>query len=310
MISKKDLILKLRSDYSTKIRPLFIKDACESCGCEDNLELHHTKMFVEQFNETLDDLNINDKNFYDDNEIELIRTHMMGKQIKYKNITLCDRCHIKYHKENGRINIFKYDKTEQCSAYNVLDDKYIYIPPKICRMVMSKKISELELLIYIIMADLKENVSMSDILNYSVIDDSQHLSISKASLCGILKNLVASGFLIKTKIWRNCYYSFIEKKTRSMIKIPRNSLYYIFKYKLKPATYKCYILLLSIVNKKGDGKVINLNQKDLAKCIKLTQPHVSEMVNELDKVDLINIVRVYEEGSKRLLYNGYEILHI
>lgn len=113
----------LRNQYSNYIRPLYIKSYCESCGANDNLELHHIKQFSEILKETLEELNISyydDIKAYTDNQIELINYVMLGKQLKADYVTLCNRCHMSEH--NGKqnkiyYNIKRAEKKEQELKY-------------------------------------------------------------------------------------------------------------------------------------------------------------------------------------------------
>ena len=100
MISFEELKNKLRTDYAYYIRPLVIKDKCELCGCEENLIVHHDKEFSILLDETLKKLNLYKIEFNED-EVNIIRTHMLGKQIQIKNITLCNKCHTELHKNKG-----------------------------------------------------------------------------------------------------------------------------------------------------------------------------------------------------------------
>ena len=58
MISIEELKNKLRTDYAYYIRPLVIKDKCDLCGNDKELEVHHTIQFSELFYETLKELNL------------------------------------------------------------------------------------------------------------------------------------------------------------------------------------------------------------------------------------------------------------
>ena len=100
MITFKELKKILRTDYVYYIRPLVIKDKCKSCGCEENLVVHHDKEFSILLDETLEELNLYKLEFNED-EVAIIRTHMLGKQIQIKNITLCNKCHTELHKNKG-----------------------------------------------------------------------------------------------------------------------------------------------------------------------------------------------------------------
>ena len=108
MISFEELKNRLRTDYAYYIRPLVIKDKCELCGCEENLVVHHDKEFSILLDETLKELNLYKLEFNED-EVNIIKTHMLGKQIQIKNITLCNKCHTELHIERDDItSIGKY----------------------------------------------------------------------------------------------------------------------------------------------------------------------------------------------------------
>ena len=108
MISIEELKNKLRTDYAYYIRPLVIKDKCELCGCGENLVVHHDKEFSILLDETLKELNLYKLEFNED-EVNIIKTHMLGKQIQIKNITLCNKCHTELHiNKGGFSSIGKY----------------------------------------------------------------------------------------------------------------------------------------------------------------------------------------------------------
>ena len=100
MVSFEELKNKLRTDYAYYIRPLVIKDKCELCDCEENLVVHHDKEFSILLDETLKELNLYKLEFNED-EVNIIKTHMLGKQIQIKNITLCSKCHTELHINKG-----------------------------------------------------------------------------------------------------------------------------------------------------------------------------------------------------------------
>lgn len=100
MITFEELKKILRTDYANYIRPLVIKDKCEFCDCEENLVAHHNKEFSILLDETLKELNLYKIEFNED-EVNIIKTYMLGKQIQIKNITLCGKCHTELHKNKG-----------------------------------------------------------------------------------------------------------------------------------------------------------------------------------------------------------------
>ena len=94
----------IRVKVHNKIRPILIKNKCEICGEVEKLELHHVKPFSELLEECHKDLDINKKKYksdYTDTEIENIVNWMLGIHLKTNCLTLCDKCHSKYHKEFG-----------------------------------------------------------------------------------------------------------------------------------------------------------------------------------------------------------------
>ena len=94
------LQVKLRSDYTNYIRPLFIKNKCDLCGDTEDLELHHHKQFDSMLRETLKELNLqyyDTTESYTDIQVRLIRNIMLGKQVRCKYNTLCSKCHSKVH---------------------------------------------------------------------------------------------------------------------------------------------------------------------------------------------------------------------
>lgn len=95
----------LRSDFENNIRSKLIKDRCEYCGDINNLHLHHVDMFKDLMKETLSELNLKelDTKEYNDSELTIIRDVMLGKQIKIKYITLCDKCHKKLHSNDESV---------------------------------------------------------------------------------------------------------------------------------------------------------------------------------------------------------------
>lgn len=116
-----------RTKYYNYIRPLYIKNKCDICDSEENLELHHVKQFSELLKDTLKDLNLSYKDFnlYSNTEIKNINNVMLGKQIKCKYKTLCSKCHDYIHTNNL---IFSFKNNYKCD-YRLLkiDLDYRYI---------------------------------------------------------------------------------------------------------------------------------------------------------------------------------------
>jgi len=85
--------------FAKFIRPLFIKKKCEVCGSKEDIQLHHVKRFVDLLNETLGELNLDNKSIkeYSGKELKLITNIMLGKQVKLSYINVCEECHNKIH---------------------------------------------------------------------------------------------------------------------------------------------------------------------------------------------------------------------
>ena len=102
MIDINNLKNILRGDYAQYIRPLVIKDKCDLCGNDKELEVHHTIQFSELFYETLKELNLEKREYFKEDEENLIRNIMLGKQVKPKiSVTLCCESHDKTHNNIG-----------------------------------------------------------------------------------------------------------------------------------------------------------------------------------------------------------------
>lgn len=105
----KELTRILRNDYASKIRPLLIKDKCEICGADEELELHHKTQFALLLDKALGDLHIV-INVIGEEELEKIRNYMLGLQLTNDNITLCKHCHREGHKLNEESNRIRNEK--------------------------------------------------------------------------------------------------------------------------------------------------------------------------------------------------------
>ena len=95
------LIMTLRQDFGLYVRPHFEKSECEICGsCTERLHVHHMKNFQYLLDETLEQLDLqqyDDTDMYSDEELQLIRNIMLGKQIKIDYVTCCEPCHKELH---------------------------------------------------------------------------------------------------------------------------------------------------------------------------------------------------------------------
>ena len=144
MITFKELKKILRTDYVYYIRPLVIKDKCKSCGCEENLVVHHDKEFSILLDETLEELNLYKLEFNED-EVAIIRTHMLGKQIQIKNITLCNKCHTELHREKGGFSSTgKHIKMNKIKEMKRKKEKEIKLQKKKKEKELQKKEEELK----------------------------------------------------------------------------------------------------------------------------------------------------------------------
>lgn len=118
MKSLEELKIKLRSDFEIYMRDNYIKDKCEICESTENLHLHHVEYFSKELNYILELLGLNDKNEFNEKEIEMIRYMMLGIQCKNnKYLTLCDDCHKKEHSIHGNGRSHKLTVEEKYNRY-------------------------------------------------------------------------------------------------------------------------------------------------------------------------------------------------
>ena len=102
-MTREQLIANLRTDFNNNIRELKLKDKCEYCGSNENLEVHHKKSFADLLDETfiMLGLDIHLKEI-DNDKYELVKYVMRGKQLTSAYLTLCPECHKLVH-EKGHI---------------------------------------------------------------------------------------------------------------------------------------------------------------------------------------------------------------
>ena len=118
MKSLEELKVKLRNDFEFYMRDNYIKDKCERCESTENLHLHHVEYFSKELNYILELLGLNDKNEFNEKEIEMIRYMMLGIQCKNnKYLTLCDDCHKKEHSIYGNGRSHKLTREEKYNKY-------------------------------------------------------------------------------------------------------------------------------------------------------------------------------------------------
>ena len=99
----------LRSDFANYVRPHFEKSECECCGSDtERLHVHHVTHFQDLLDETLKILQLeyhDDTDMYSDNELQLIREVMLGKQMTIQYVTCCEPCRLELH--DGSYNSVK-----------------------------------------------------------------------------------------------------------------------------------------------------------------------------------------------------------
>jgi len=104
------------------IKPIFMKEKCENCGINKNLELHHHTQFAKMLKETLDRLGYSYKSMtedYTNEQLENITDMLLGIHIRSMFSTLCDECHSKIH-TSGKL-IIHYLKEKKIKEENDLD---------------------------------------------------------------------------------------------------------------------------------------------------------------------------------------------
>ena len=96
--------LYIRSKTSQYLRDLIIKDKCEVCNKDSDLELHHIKAFAVIMNECFESLGYDrheDTESYTDTQLINIANWMLGAQLQSTYSTLCQTCHTDWHSERG-----------------------------------------------------------------------------------------------------------------------------------------------------------------------------------------------------------------
>lgn len=94
-----------RMKFLKYVKPFFIKDKCEICGTDEELEIHHNYQFSKLLDKTLKELNLEykeDTEEYTKEQIKLITDIMIGKQMRTKYTTVCRSCHVMIHNVYGK----------------------------------------------------------------------------------------------------------------------------------------------------------------------------------------------------------------
>lgn len=201
MINKKDLILKLRSDYYLKIRPLYIKDKCENCGYEENLELHHSKPFIDQLKQCLQELNL-DNLIFTDSEVNSIRNYMLGSQIRNSNITLCSNCHISHHKINSnRIYLKKHSNTsDNYSIHTNISSDIVKLPVNMYDLIVKNKsfdANSIFLYCFVLNNFSFKTITIKDLLNFTY--ESYTLPICNRNIYSAVNKLLKLNLINKNE---------------------------------------------------------------------------------------------------------------
>jgi len=129
-----------RVKFATNLRPLLIKQECESCGETEKLELHHDKQFAEMLRETLDRLGYKykiRKEDYSKEQLENITDMLLGVHIKSTYTTLCEKCHTEIHNSGELITHFL--RVNNSLSINILD---LEILTQLLESLLNKKLLE------------------------------------------------------------------------------------------------------------------------------------------------------------------------
>ena len=143
----------LRNDFANYIRPLYLKDKCELCDCEENLHLHHNTHFRVLLDKVLQKLELEEQEIeaYTTIELSLVRDLMLAEQVKINYVTCCASCHLDLHSGSFKYNLdktsithFKYKpKEEQIRELNKDDIKTLH--QKLSSMVGEKYVGKKDL---------------------------------------------------------------------------------------------------------------------------------------------------------------------
>ena len=75
------------------------KNKCEICNEDENLEVHHMKLFKDILEDTLLELKLEykDTHDYSHGELSMITNIVLGKHLHIEYLTLCEECHKEIH---------------------------------------------------------------------------------------------------------------------------------------------------------------------------------------------------------------------
>jgi hypothetical protein len=199
------LELYIRSKTNQYLRDLIIKDKCEICNKDSDLELHHIKAFAVIMNECFDTLGYDrhdDTEKYTDIELLNITNWMLGAQLQSTYSTLCQKCHTDWHSEQGGF----YKTTSKHEEYYK-------------RKEIENKLKEIERCQNVIKPYLEsvvgkklyreEQMELIDIIDFRV-DSKQQRSYSKLNYA--LREVLGLPYIIAPKRTNSARYWIVEKR--------------------------------------------------------------------------------------------------
>ena len=114
----------LRSMLSHYWRPIVLKEKCEECGSTNNLEVHH----IDAFRQFMYIYNVpENKEELTEEEIKKYEYLCLGYHFKeVRTYTLCNECHKKIHKKEGKTAI---KESREITSY-ILNNQSVKIQDK------------------------------------------------------------------------------------------------------------------------------------------------------------------------------------